>query len=63
MKKVLIVEDQFVEANDIRLILQKAGYQVCGIARSVDNAEEIIRKEKPALVLLDIFFERKSDRH
>lgn len=55
MKKVLIVEDQFIEANDIRLILQKAGYQVCGIARSVDNAEEIIQKEKPGLVLLDIF--------
>jgi len=54
-KKVLIVEDQFVEANDLQLMLQKAGYEVCGIARSVPIAQEIIKKERPALVLLDIF--------
>jgi DNA-binding NtrC family response regulator len=54
-KKVLIVEDQFVEANDLQLMLRKAGYDVCGIARSVPIAQEIIKKEKPALVLLDIF--------
>lgn len=59
MKKVLIVEDQFVEANDIQLMLQRAGYEVCGIARSVDSAQEIISKEKPALVLLDIFLKGK----
>src|SRR5215212_455185 len=54
-KKVLIVEDQFVEANDLQLMLGKAGYEVCGIARSVPVAQEIIKKEKPGLVLLDIF--------
>ena len=54
-RKVLIVEDQFVEANDLQLILTKKGYEVCGIARSVPIAQEIIKKEKPSLVLLDIF--------
>ena len=54
-KKVLIVEDQFVEANDLQLILGKAGYEVCGIARSVPIAQEMIKKENPGLVLLDIF--------
>jgi len=54
-KKVLIVEDQFVEANDLQLMLRKAGYDVCGIARSVPIAQEMIKKEKPGLVLLDIF--------
>ncbi|HEX7903443.1 MAG TPA: sigma 54-interacting transcriptional regulator [Chitinophagaceae bacterium] len=58
-KKVLIVEDQFVEANDLQLMLRKAGYEVCGIARSVDSAREIIKKEKPGLVLLDIFLKGK----
>lgn len=58
-KKVLIVEDQFVEANYLQLMLRKAGYVVCGIARSVDIAEEIIKKEKPTLVLLDIFLKEK----
>ncbi|HXB06990.1 MAG TPA: response regulator, partial [Puia sp.] len=54
-KKVLIVEDQFVEANDVQIMLEKAGYQVCGIARSVSVAQEMIKKEEPGLVLLDIF--------
>jgi DNA-binding NtrC family response regulator len=58
-KKVLIVEDQFVEANDLQLMLKKAGYEVCGIARSVDIAEEMVKKEKPGLVLLDIFLKGK----
>jgi DNA-binding NtrC family response regulator len=53
--KVLIVEDQFVEANDLQIMLRKAGYEVCGIARSVDVAQELIKQEKPTLVLLDIF--------
>ncbi len=54
-KKILIVEDQFIEANNLQLILEKAGYIVCGIARSVPTALEIAEKERPDLVLLDIF--------
>jgi formate hydrogenlyase transcriptional activator len=59
-KKVLIVEDQFVEANDLQLMLAKAGYHVCGIARSVALAREMIKKERPDLVLLDIFLKGKE---
>src|SRR5262245_18720587 len=40
-------------------MLKKAGYEVCGIARSVDVAEELVKKEKPGLVLLDIFLKGK----
>ncbi|QMW04177.1 sigma 54-interacting response regulator [Spirosoma foliorum] len=54
-QSILIVEDQFIEANDLRLMLQKAGYRVTGIARSVPNALELIGQEKPDVVLLDIF--------
>jgi two-component system response regulator HydG len=52
--KLLIVEDQFIEANNLRIILRKAGYLVCTIARSVREALIIVEKEKPDLVLLDI---------
>lgn len=52
--KILIVEDQFIEANNLKLILKKAAYTVCSIARSVKEALIIIDKEKPELVLLDI---------
>jgi len=54
-KKILIVEDQFIEANNLQMILENAGYLICGIARSVPSALEIIDGEKPDLVLLDIF--------
>jgi len=52
--KILIVEDQFIEANNLRKILKKAGYSVLPIARSVDEACEIIAVQKPEIVLLDI---------
>jgi len=54
-ENILIVEDEFVEADHIQTILEEAGYRVTGIARSVNIALEIIAREKPALVILDIF--------
>ncbi|MCR8557301.1 sigma-54 dependent transcriptional regulator [Mucilaginibacter sp. BJC16-A38] len=53
--KVLIVEDQFIEANNLRKVLELAGYEVCSVARSVDEALRILRSDPPDLVLLDIF--------
>lgn len=55
--KILIVEDQFIEAKSLNVILTNAGYTTCPIARSVDAALEIIEKEKPDLVLVDIFLQ------
>ena len=53
-EKILIVEDEFIVANDLRLMLGKAGYQVCGIASSVELARKLIEQKKPDWVLLDI---------
>jgi DNA-binding NtrC family response regulator len=55
--KILIVEDQFIEANNLQMILERAGYRVCSIARSVPIALKIIAAEKPDMVLLDIFLQ------
>lgn len=52
--KILIVEDQYIEAHDLELILQKNGHEVCGIARSVSQAHDLIDKCEPDMVLLDI---------
>jgi len=60
-KKILIVEDEFIVANDLQLTLEKAGFIVCGIAASVDEAREIVKKEKPSLALLDIHLKGKLD--
>lgn len=58
--KILIVEDQFVEANHLRLMLKKAGHTVIGMARSVPDAKYYIAEERPELVLLDIFLSGKQ---
>lgn len=58
-RKILIVEDQYVEAHDLQLILQRASYDVCGIARSYEQALKILETENPELVLLDIMLKGK----
>jgi DNA-binding NtrC family response regulator len=54
-KTILVVEDELVVANDIRLTLERAGYTVVGIARSFHSAMETVNAVQPGLVLLDIF--------
>jgi len=58
--KILIVEDQFIEAHDLQLILEKADYEVMGLVRSVVQALEFIEKETPDLVFLDIFLKGRE---
>jgi DNA-binding NtrC family response regulator len=54
-QKIMIVEDELIVAGDIRLTLERAGYRVSGVARSMHRALEIIEVERPDLVLLDIY--------
>ncbi|KLT64322.1 sigma-54 dependent transcriptional regulator [Pedobacter sp. BMA] len=54
-EKILIVEDEFIVAHDLQMILQHAGYLVAGVASSVKNAREILDKQEVDLVLLDIY--------
>ncbi len=52
--KILIVEDEFIVANDLKIMLIKAGYQIVGIASSVIQARKLIVEKRPDWVLLDI---------
>jgi DNA-binding NtrC family response regulator len=54
-EKILIVEDGFIEAEYLRLMLVRAGYRVIGIAHTVPQAQQLIKLERPDLVILDIF--------
>lgn len=54
-KRILIVEDQFIEAFDLQLILEGNGYNVIGIAHDATEAYELIALHRPHLVCLDIF--------
>lgn len=54
MAKILIVEDEVLIANHIKINLEKSGYFCCGHATSYEEAVELVEKEKPDLLLLDI---------
>lgn len=54
MGKILIVEDEFIIAQDLRRIVSGLGHAVMGMAKSADEAMKKIAKEAPDLVLLDI---------
>ena len=59
-KKILIVEDEFIVANDLRLTLEKESYEVAGIAASFKDAYNMIQLQEPDLVLLDIHLKGKQ---
>jgi|GEM_PF-179704 len=59
--KILIVEDEIIVAADLTLRLQGLGYEVCGSAASGTQALELIEKESPDLVLMDIILRGEMD--
>jgi diguanylate cyclase (GGDEF)-like protein/PAS domain S-box-containing protein len=52
--RILIVEDESIVAQDIRLSLEELGYEVAAIADSGELALEQALKLKPNLILMDI---------
>jgi len=62
-KKVLIVEDEFIVARNLRIIVEKLGYGVLGIANSGDLALKLIEESgtSPGLVLMDITLKGPMD--
>jgi DNA-binding response OmpR family regulator len=53
-RSVLIVEDDDLAADAVCDGLRLAGYAVCGIARSVDDAVALVRAHRPRLAVVDI---------
>jgi len=60
-KKLLIVEDDRIVAEDIKTSLLKLGYDVCGIAISGKEAIKKAEESHPDLVLMDIVLEGEID--
>jgi len=60
-EQVLIVEDERIVAEDIKMKLEHAGYAVAGIASSGEESVQKTEKLRPNLVLMDIVLEGKMD--
>ncbi|HEV3329880.1 MAG TPA: PAS domain S-box protein [Bryobacteraceae bacterium] len=59
--RILIVEDQGIVATDIRICLEDAGFEVTGIAISMNEAIREASTTRPDLVLMDIRIQGEAD--
>ncbi len=59
--KIMIVEDEWITADDIRMSLQSLGYTVSSVVSSGEEAIQNAEKDKPDLVLMDIMLKGKMD--
>ncbi|MGD2072953.1 MAG: PAS domain S-box protein, partial [Candidatus Thorarchaeota archaeon] len=61
IRRILIVEDETIVAQDIRDHLENIGYEVCGIVSSGNQAIKKTKKLRPDLVLMDIVLKGDMD--
>ena len=59
--RIMIVEDEFIIADDIRTSLEKMGYHVCGLAASGEKAIRLAKEKKPDMILMDIMLKGDMD--
>ena len=52
--RVLIVEDQYLEALDAQDELTRAGFECVGIANTAAEAVLLVARKRPHLILMDI---------
>jgi PAS domain S-box-containing protein len=63
MKKssILIVEDERITAEDLKITLEKLGYAVTGIVSGAADLYQILRQHTPDLILMDIYLKGDKD--
>lgn len=59
--RILVVEDQGIVATDIQRCLEDAGFEVTGIATSMEDAIQDASQSRPDLVLMDIRIQGPAD--
>ncbi|MCF7814409.1 MAG: response regulator [Candidatus Cloacimonetes bacterium] len=60
MKKILLIEDEVIIAKALAYDLKDLGLEIMGIASNYNEAIELIRTQKPDLIITDINL--KSDK-
>ncbi|MDT0684154.1 response regulator [Roseicyclus sp. F158] len=58
---IVIVEDDFLIAEDLRGMCEEFGASVLGMAHAADEAFAVIEKAKPQYVLMDVRLGGKRD--
>ena len=60
-QKILIVQHDFLLAENLRQVLADAGYEVAGMARDTAGAEKLARQHRPVLAIVDMMLEIDVD--
>ena len=53
-QRILVVEDDFLVANEMEVALSNAGFDIAGVAASANEAVELAESQRPALVVMDV---------
>src|ERR1051326_7096819 len=59
--RILVVEDQGIVATDIERCLEDGGFEVSGVATSMEDAIREASRSLPDLVLMDIRIKGEAD--
>ena len=59
--RILVVEDEFIVAFEMKAALEGMGYTVCGMVNSGEEAIECAEREQPNLVLMDVSLKGEMD--
>jgi DNA-binding NarL/FixJ family response regulator len=58
---ILIVQDDFLEAERLRVLLEQAGYTIAGIAGRTAQAMQLAAAQHPELAVIDMMLEIDVD--
>ncbi|PKN36894.1 MAG: hypothetical protein CVU62_12400 [Deltaproteobacteria bacterium HGW-Deltaproteobacteria-2] len=59
--KIMVVEDEWIVADQLCNNLKDLGYMVCSTASTGDEAISNVKEDKPDLILMDIVLKNKMD--
>ncbi len=60
-RRVLIVDDQFLIVQYLKVWVEAFGFEVCGSAATAEEAEHMALKEHPDIILMDVRLRGKRD--
>jgi DNA-binding NarL/FixJ family response regulator len=60
-QKILLVQDDFLLAEGLRVVIADAGYEVVGMARDTAGADKLATQHRPALAIVDMMLEVDVD--
>ena len=59
--RIMIVEDEWTVAEEIRMVLESMEYDVTSMSSAGEEAVQNAEKDKPDLALMDIVLEGEMD--